>query len=351
MKTKFCKECGAPITISHEHIWTSDGRVLQRRNPEHRLIFYETSAIETLFSNLEGLLGVSLEKIIVESKTKATRDYIEGMLKGAKRILTKNNITAKLVLNKVINVGRLFGYGSISLDEFRLNEYARIKVANIYNKNLQIGDMRGTFEAICKIPSSYKYREEGRTSIIEVFADAEASDEQVASRLERRIRPVKQGDIKLNRCSICGLPSGIGLHKWNISEGTIVSSISKIRMSIFGPEGIESIFREIENEIGPEIPASVIEAQKGFIKSDLPSADFINSINELRKHLALRGFGNLTEYEFTDKMLYAVIENPALPMLLIGFMQGAFELTTKADSYHEFKQDAFRLEIRIRPKD
>lgn len=122
------------------------------------------------------------------------------------------------------------------------------------------------------------------------------------------------------------------------------------RMILVGPAEFESIFVELENELGEDITKVVIEAQRRFIKSGSFAAEDSRKPERLRKHLALRGQGNLREMEWVDGRLRLRLENPSLNSLLIGLALGLFELAAGRDGEAEWSlADDGDLTVEIRP--
>ena len=95
---------------------------------------------------------------------------------------------------------------------------------------------------------------------------------------------------------------------------------------MLGPAALDAIFEELERELGENIPEVVIEAQRRFVKAGFSSSQEVRSVEDFRQELALRGVGNLREFEADKSGLRVRIENPYLHLMLVGLTQGLFEL-------------------------
>ncbi len=99
-------------------------------------------------------------------------------------------------------------------------------------------------------------------------------------------------------------------------------------MVLVGPMEMESIFGELEAELGEEITHTVVEAQKRFVKSVLREEEIGQGVDYLTRQIALRGMGNLVEFEFRKEGLDAVVDNASPHLLVAGMLQGIFEALT-----------------------
>ena len=133
--------------------------------------------------------------------------------------------------------------------------------------------------------------------------------------------------LDLERCPICGAPMLLAEYQWQGNEGLIKHGDTGRRMALLGPQMMDPVFRALEDELGETIPQIVVEGQRRFVETGFPFLDLEKSDEDLRLQLALRGLGNLQEFELSDKRMGLKLNNACLHLLLLGFMQGTFELT------------------------
>ena len=131
--TKTCKTCGIPLIIGKGHVWNSDGTITQRRDPDHRMALIDSNGVNPLFANIEQLIGVPIEKMIIESKARATRAYISKLIVGAKGAIARV-VGLERIIRRVAEQGRVMGYGDIKVSEFNWKElYLYCEIGNPYS--------------------------------------------------------------------------------------------------------------------------------------------------------------------------------------------------------------------------
>src|SRR5690606_23413346 len=110
-------------------------------------------------------------------------------------------------------------------------------------------------------------------------------------------------------------------------------------MAFLGPEEIEIILRELEVELGEDIPRTIVEAQRQYVIEALGQSEFEKSPGYLRRQLAMRGLGNLVDLDLANERLDVVVENASPSLLVAGIMQGIYELITGNTSSYDLDRD------------
>ena len=350
---KTCPECGVPKRLVKENRWLSDGTIVQSKNPDHRMIFIECENINATYSNVEEIIGVSIEHIIIEAKRRATFDFIDHMLPGVVKSIVRL-AGVRLVVRNVSSLGSVMGIGRIELKDLRRvhgkGDYATFEITRPYSIPLFCGDLAGTFEAIDRREVGVTYREVSQ-DVYEVTGHITRHPLELKERLQPRAYTHKPGDIKMDRCPRCGGPSILSQYDWDMDRGVVTSRSSGHRMVMLGPAAMESIVDELERELGDTIPQAVVEAQRRFAKTGFYSLEEASSAEGFNIHLAKRGMGNLREMEWDEDRLRLRIENPCLHLLLVGLIQGLFELASgqEADAEWELAGDG-DLKVEVKPK-
>ena len=75
-RIRTCSVCGVPSVYSRGHVWNDNGTIVQRRNANNRLCLYEAEGLRKLIANIEELVGMPVDRIIVEGKRKASLQYL-----------------------------------------------------------------------------------------------------------------------------------------------------------------------------------------------------------------------------------------------------------------------------------
>ncbi|MDD3719421.1 MAG: hypothetical protein PHP28_12260 [Actinomycetota bacterium] len=333
-KIKLCSECGVPRRFVKEHAWLGNGTIVQRENPDHRMIFIENENVQQTFRGVEEIIGMPIERIITEAKRRATFDFVDHMLPGTIKAIVKL-VGVRLVVNNVTALGMVMGYGDVRLDSIRRvhgkGDYVVIRCKELYSVPLFGGDILGTFNAVDGRETGVTSEQIGPDEHL-ITSHITPNPLELQERLQAMQYTSKPGDIEFEPCPKCGGPMALSNYKWHTDRGVIISQISGHRMIATGPGSLDAVINELEQELGDTIPRVVVEAQKRFVRAGFYSIDEARSEESLREALALRGMGNLREIDWRDNGLGFRLENPCLVPVLVGLVQGIFEMVTRRDS-------------------
>jgi hypothetical protein len=95
---------------------------------------------------------------------------------------------------------------------------------------------------------------------------------------------------------------------------------------------LDSIFQDLESELGEVIPETVIEAQRQSIRSAWGMDRWNRAGSTFQHMIAVRGLGNQVEFEGDKTHLTMKIENSCLHLPMIGTIQALVELAYKVES-------------------
>lgn len=347
---KLCGACGIPLRIGKDHNWNPDGTITQRRDPDHRMLFFDSDSLDGLFSNIEQLIGVPIEKMIVESKARATNAYIGQLLRGHRGLIARV-IGLNRIVRRVVEQGKLLGYGDINVIDFDWKESRmECEIGHPYSLPMFCGDLKGSTEAIRKRSGTVSTEQTGDDRyLVRNYLAPHAPE--LEDRLFPTPKPRKPGNIEYDNCPGCGVPLEISRFVWNLERGTINHCETGLRMAVFGPVGLQVVFEELEKELGDTIPDTIVEAQRMYTREN-PNIRWKGSgIDGVRRWLAIQGMGNLVSMDQVEGGIAATVENPALPTILVGSSLGFYELTTgnRASAEWSVAQDG-DLSIRITPE-
>ena len=341
-KIKLYPECGVPKRFVKEHAWLDNGTIVQRENPDHRMIFIENENIQCTFSGVEEIIGMSIERIITEAKRRATFDFVDHMLPGIVKAIVKL-VGLRPVVNNVTALGMVMGFGDVRLDSIRRvhgkGDYVVIRCKELYSLPLFSGDIAGTFNAADRREVGLTREEVGPDEHL-ITCHITPHPLELQERLQTTEYSRKQGDIEFEPCPKCKGPMALTRYRWHTDRGVIISQTSGHRMIAIGPASLDAVIEELEKELGDTIPRVVVEAQKRFVRAGFYSIDEARSQESLREALALRGMGNLKEITWKENGLSFRLENPCLVPVLVGLVQGIFEMVTGRDSKVEWEHTA-----------
>ncbi len=349
-----CEVCGVPKMVSEGHRWESNGVISLAMSPRSRMVFYESGNIDDLFEGIGKLIGIPIEHIIIESRRRETRKYMEKIYKGGLRIAADEarggmregklgdsaeelrilQLARELNLS-INNIGRIYGYGDITLSE-RWEEgeeypWRTQLVSNPYSLPLYAADMLGSVEAMEQGDLWVEWQKTGENTY-RITAEPSGHPIELEERLQRQRYDFKPGDIQYERCPSCGLPQEVNRCVWDLEGGIITDPESGRRMSLFGPASLDAILGDLENELGEDLPEAVIAAQRRYVRESMKEYDWNQDAQSFRRMIAARGLGNLAAFEGGRDNLSVRIENSCLHLLMVGTTQAMVEMVYGVDS-------------------
>jgi hypothetical protein len=346
---KACSYCEVPKQILKDVQWNGDGSISQTWNPDHRRFFYESKGLDTLFQNLKDLVGVPIDRIVIEGLRKTTYDFMATQFSGFKGWMART-IPRRTFYGRVAEYGWLYGLGTLKVLDVKRGEYIEWLVGNSYSPILHQGDMVGIFNAVEGLPADIAVEEKDGSHVFNITASKKPEEDMLA-RLQRIVLPRKPGKVSFERCPECGLPLHLKECTWNREEGSITDKTSGRNMSLVGPEGFDAIFRELEAELGEDIPHSVVEAQRQYVVEAFTAEEVQPELDNLVFMLALRGMGNLVHLSFSDDLMKVVVENADPALMVAGLLQGIFELATGKESICEYtRREDGTLEVSVKAR-
>ncbi len=371
---ELCARCGVPLMISRELEWGNNGVITLKRSPANRMILYESRVIDNLFRGIEELIGLPIEHIVIESRRREVKKYIQRSLPpevremiarardayregitgsdpAGERILREITMT---ITREIMEIGRIYGYGdSQPGDTWEKGDpfpWRSNVVRNPYSVPFWAADALGSNEAVEEIDQWVRYERLDEDTYLFVTYPAEHPLE-LKERLKRRRYDFKPGDIVFERCEGCGLPAELARYEWKPEQGIINDPDYGWRMAIYGPSALEVVLEDLQAELGEEVPAAVIEAERRFVKERARRRDWRRGRTTFNRLSALRGMGNVTRFEADEKHLSLTIENACLPLLMVGMAQAIYELALSRESsryeYHYADDGDLSIEVRV----
>jgi hypothetical protein len=332
-KHKVCPECGVPKVVAKQQKWESDGTITQVQNPGYRLFLADIDGLDFLFSGLQEMLGIPIDSIITEGTRKASLLYLRHVLAGLKGKIVRA-VAIRQAYQMLSKVGVIMGYGYFELIERKKGEHVKIFGRDPYFLPLVVGDLLATFNVLEGTSAEVDLKEEDGGWMITMAPGEENID--LVSRLEQIVVPAKPGTVRFARCRSCGTPVDLRSFHWDYERGSLVDNSRQRRVAVIDPEGIESVMRELEAELGEDIPRAVLDTYRRYAKEAIRGSGAHADPDRLAHWLAVVGMGNLVEHKVTDGAMEAVVENASPTLLVAGMLQGSFELATGTDSTCEY---------------
>lgn len=371
-RVRECRACGVPYLLGSYGEWTTAGTISSKREKTERYYIYDAQAIRKVLSGIEAMIGMDIERIVIESRRRRTFDiwskslpkWQSALFSVPAKELSQGGIIAKvmkrpflgmvkLISDYISGFGLVLGFGrTLPGEGWKKREplsYRNMILRNPYCLPMVLGDMLGAIEFLEKRDLQVEYEaigeEEYKVALVEGGHPLELSD-----RLKREPYDIKKGSISFDKCSKCGVPVEISSYAWDYEKGTVVDPESGDRLFISEVDATQAVLDDLESELGEAIPKMVIDTQREYLKPGAKLVAWKNDEVALRHSLALRGMGNLVRFEMSEAGLDVTVENACLPPLLVGAAQALFEKTyDKAESTREwrFEEDGV-LSIAIR---
>ena len=345
-----CGECGVPLMIGSGQRWEDNGVISLAMSPANRLVFYEADVIDNLFKGIEELVGSPIDHVVTESRRRDVKKYIERLFPMEIEAMQQFDYTTNV--HEVVKwrrenavqvnmVALVYGLGEIKLSNLweRGEKYPwRTQViVNPWSMYLYPAEMLGAVEAFEQTDMQVEY-ERIADSIYEVTAFPGSHPIELKGRLKKKRYPFKPGEIRYERCSECGIPVEISRCKWNLEHGTITDPLTKRRMAIFGPGVVDTVLDDLIKELGEDVQEAVIEAFRRHLRSAMNEEAWKRDMVTFNRMSALRGLGNLVLFEGDRDYLTVTFENACMPLLMVGTVQGLFEMAMhKETSTYEWE--------------
>ncbi len=349
-----CEACGVPLMISRELRWERNGVISLASSPRNRMVFFECETIDNIFGGIAELIGVPIDHIVIESRCRETRRYIErafppevrSIIEGKESDLEERMArmspeeretvlaTMRVITQNIIEIAKIYGYGYQELSDlwecgapcpWRVQE-----VRDPYSLLFIAADILGSVEAFEGTDMWVRYEETGPAAYrVEAYPGEHPTE--LKGRLQRRRYGFKPGTISYELCDECGIPLAIAGHRWDLDAGVITDPDTGRRMAVFGPFSIDSILDDLENELGEAVPEAVIEASRQYIRTSWNTDRWNRDGLAFQQMIALRGLGNQVHFEGDGKHLEMVIQNACLPLPMVGAVQALVEMAHQAD--------------------
>ncbi len=332
-----CTFCGVPRFISKALHWESNGVISLPASPGERMVFYDATAIDHLFDGIGRLIGMNIDNMIIESRRRETRRYMERLVpKDVTRVLRDQDADPSVrkargkQYNQQINmVGMLYGYGSIEISSLWDSDdpcpWREQLYRNPYSLRFCMADTLGTVEAIEDRDLWVRSEQVGENMFLVKVVEGEHPLE-LKGRLRRKKYPFRPGEISFKRCMACGIPLEVARCHWDIESGTIYDPLTGRRMVFIGSAAMDAILDDLWGELGESVPQTVIEAQRGFVREYLQGGSWPRGAEENSMHLALRGLGYISDFKASFSGLSLNISNSCLHLPMVGLAAALAEL-------------------------
>ena len=350
-----CEKCGVPTMVSTGLKWENNGVISLAASPRNRMVFFESEAIDRIFGGLEELILIPIEHIVIESRCRETKRYIErafppevrSIIDGKESSLEERMArmapeeketlyaTMRVITQSIIDIAKNYGYGDQRLSELWESgaDYPwRVQlIKDPYSILFIAADNLGSVEAFERVDMRVRCERTGESTYrTEVYPGAHSME--LGERLKRRRYDFKPSEITYELCPECGVPLSICGRVWDLDGGSITDPETGRRMAIFGPFSMDSICDDLQTELGDDIPKAVIESTRRYIRTAWKLDSWNRDGLTFQQMIALRGLGNLVRFEGDRDQLHLTIENSCLHLPMAGAVQALVEMAYRVES-------------------
>jgi hypothetical protein len=350
-----CPECNVPEPFNQGQEWLNNGDIVQSLNREARVGFIECENLDPLFANISDIIGVSIERMIVNITARATEIYMRSLIPAEVReMIVAKQLDPSTFADSIFTLCHVMGFGKYETIGFRherdADDYGKYRITKPFSLPLAAGAMAGASSSLVGGEHHITY-EEISPGVYEFITTWTEYPAELMERFDIVPYNHRDGDIEIERCATCGIPKAFTNYRWSLDDGLIINEHTGRRMTLIGPGILDRLFEELEKELGETIPKVVVEAQRRFTKTGFYSIEQVSDEGDFRTQLALRGLGNLQEIKMGPPGLSMRIDNVVGHLLTVGMVQGLFEMAFDVESSvgWTLSKDG-NLEVRVSPK-
>ena len=354
-RLRTCPECEVPEVFTAETLWLDNGELVQASNRKNRVAFFECENIDPLFSNLGELIGISIEPIVIEIVQRGLRAYLSSFVPDLVRDRIKSGeMDLKSFDDAFRDLARLSGYGSYGFVDMRFkqdhDDYFTVSIEEPYSLFICVASHAAAMEAILGYDHGVTYTEVS-PGIHNITAFPAEHRKEFRGRMRASSHKHVPGDIQLERCGTCGGPMALSSYRWYPERGIVLNTVNGRRMAVMGGALLDPLFEELEAELDDSIGHNVVEAQRRFARTGFYTIEEIGDEGDLRTQFALRGLGNLKEIKMGRRRVHLRLDNATLHLMVVGLVQGLFELAFDIDSDVEWElSEDGNLELDVTPQ-
>jgi hypothetical protein len=354
-KVNMCPECKVPKLFTREHLWLSNGDIVQSSNHHNRMAFMECENLDPLFANMSDIIGFAVEPLIIDTVQRGTKYYLKSFIPDLVREqVLDGKMDLKTLDDAFRDLAKPLGFGRYEYVDMRFeqdeNDYFTVSINEPYSVLITAASHAAAIEAILGYDHGVTFADIGPGTYSITAFPSKHKDEARDKKPWLQYRSQK-GDCELERCGTCGGPAVLSSYRWYLDKGIVKNSHTGKRMAIMGGGLLDPLFYELEAELGETINRTVVEAQRRFVKTGFYSIEEVGDEGDIRTQLALRGLGNLKEIKMGKRGVRVRLDNATLYLMVVGLIQGLFEMAFGIDSDVEWVfTGEGNLEVEVTPR-
>ncbi len=352
-----CNSCGIPLAYAKYLRWYPNGTIIGIDKGRTRLAFLETDLINSIIDGISAFIGLDILPIVVEAERRTGHRFIETIVPSAytklglyrmPRDISVIEGPSRYIFDHVAGLG----YGRFFLLSYKRRQRMTVLCRNPYCPGMLIGDSLGVWEFLEQKDGAY--RGETENGMLKItLTEAKEPRPHLEDRLTPAMPVYLPGKLEYKLCQGCRLPSFLGrTYEWDLDEGVITDRRTGKRVACVPVASLDAVLRELEEELGQDIPHLVYsitrEAVRGFLSSMGQPGE-----EEMRRQLRempLRGMGSARIEQLDDSSCEVTVDNPFSAALLEGILAGTLSNMwgREAHSLREMAHGSFSCRYRLR---
>lgn len=342
-----CDRCGFPRKFARFFDWRGDGTIVStnHRAPLQRA-FLETGEIERLLEALSDTIGMPVDRFLIEAQKNVGKALYENLpMKRVRRVPNNKyfrpQCAAKLMMVLVSRDIAELGDGRLGIDTYRAGDFWILRFQNPCVFPMLVGSSLGIFESTEGISSSdFEYGIEDGDLVIRMSHGGKTPDSEKRLYLEKA--EPGEGPFAYDRCPDCAAPLPVALtFEWDADRGVITNRLTGEREAVVAVQSLNAMFRELEEELGDEIPGILYDTQRQLdrnrlseLSCDDPDVFWTGYLAEL----AIHGLGYPLRFDRDERSISVETASTFNQLLYAAKLAAGLERTTGLDSRIEWKR-------------
>lgn len=353
---RVCETCGLPTIIGRAMHWSGDGNIFADDVARTQLVFIKTDEVNNIMRGISGRIGLDIGGIVSRAEAPLGRrlskayyaEYL-SLIPGIR--MAKPTFLMKGFYERIFKVFSILGFGTLSIVDYHPRKSIVMRARKPHNRDLVAGLCRGFFEQTEGVCFEIAYDQDDGELVR--YSAVKGKDCEETERFHYDEKDGIPGNVQHRTCGTCGVPVRISqTFYWDAGEGLVGNQRHHMREVLFPVDGINSLFRELSQELGEDIDQTIVDLQREYKRDTFIQPDILarkNYLGLLRQQM-VKGLGNFTEVDREGDVLRVTVENPFNVPLLAGRVAGYYEAMEDRPSIASWEADNPRiLRITVEP--
>lgn len=333
-RIKKCKKCGIPHFLPKGMIWYPNGVTADAKNLPFILLGAEE--IEYIFKGIEKKIGVSIDRLVMESKALVTIRYIDEHTPKLSKLIMKLAKKSEPLMKKIMEKMNkrmeaqmaIIAWGVVKPEDLKVEKE---KIAGIVKNPvylpIMVGGLIGGFVYFLGWPSA-KADWKMEDNILK-FTATPLPQESGLKKYIPRIRLLPKlnylpGKISYHFCPECGFPEEVSeIFEWDIERGQILEKRTGKRYFMMTAHCLNSILNTLIGELGEEVSKIINDLEKEYVRESFKEKE--KDYQSLLRILPIRGLGYPAKIAKEGEKLEIQINNCCDIPYLAGMIGGFYE--------------------------